>query len=191
MTLFSLPPVHLAHRAALPLALALTLALSGCSLFSSKPAPGNSAYQAEQFQPNENFSRLFDASAETTCEAARRALLSQGYVITQAKPASINGQKSFQPDGDTHLEITFTIVCVPDGRDKNIATAYVTAQQDRYAVKKSSSATSVGVSAIGSISLPLSSTQDSMVKVGSETILAPTFYDRFFGLVSREVKDLP
>lgn len=189
MTLFSLPPVHLAHRAALPLI--LLLALSGCSLLSgSKPAPGHSAYQAEQFQPNENFSRLFDASAETTCEAARRALLSQGYVITQAKPSSINGQKSFQPDGDTHLEITFTIVCVPDGRDKNIATAYVTAQQDRYAVKKSSSATSVGVSAIGSISLPLSSTQDSMVKVGSETILAATFYDRFFGLVSREVKDL-
>ncbi|RUP24501.1 MAG: DUF2242 domain-containing protein [Curvibacter sp.] len=189
MTLFSLPPVHFARRAALPLA--LLLALPGCSLLSSsKPAPGHSAYQAEQFQPNENFSRLFDANAETTCEAARRALLSQGYVITQAKPASINGQKSFQPDGDTHLEITFTIVCVPDGRDKNIATAYVTAQQDRYAVKKSSSATSVGVSAIGSISLPLSSTQDSMVKVGSETILASTFYDRFFGLVSREVKDL-
>ena len=38
--------------------------------------------------------------------------------------------------------------------------------------QKSSSSTSVGVSAIGSISLPLSSTQDSMVKVGSDMVVA-------------------
>jgi len=46
------------------------------------------------------------------------------------------------------------------------------------------------VSAIGSISLPLSSSQDSMVKVASETILSASFYDRFFALVAQQLKDL-
>lgn len=167
------------------------LALSGCGLWPRSPsAHGPSAYQNEQFQANENFSRLFDGPSDTACEAARRALLSQGYVITGNRPSGINGQKSFQPDGDTHLEINFTIVCVPDGRDSRISTTYVTAQQDRYTVKKSSNSTSVGVSAIGSISLPLSSSQDSMVKVASETILSAAFYDRFFALVAQQLKDL-
>lgn len=180
---------HPATRFAL--LLGLTLNLSACGLWPKSPAAhGPSAYQNEQFQANENFSRLFDGASDTTCEAARRALLSQGYVITANQPSGIKGQKSFQPDGDTHLEINFTIVCVPDGRDSRVATAYVTAQQDRYAVKKSSNSTSLGVSAIGSISLPLSSSQDSMVKVASETILSASFYDRFFALVSQQLKDL-
>jgi hypothetical protein len=41
------------------------------------------------------------------------------------------------------------------------------------------------VSAIGSVSLPLSSNDDSLVKVASETIPAGEFYDRFFQLVDR------
>jgi hypothetical protein len=41
------------------------------------------------------------------------------------------------------------------------------------------------VSAIGSLSLPVSSSDDSLVKVASETIPAGAFYDRFFGLIER------
>ena len=44
-------------------------------------------------------------------------------------------------------------------------------------------------SALGSISVPLSSTQDSLVKVASETIPAGEFYDRFFILMQRMLRE--
>lgn len=170
--------------------LPLLATLSACVLpAASPPARKISVYQNEKFHADETFSRLFDGSADDTCEAARRALMSQGYVINSNKPGAINGSKHFQPDGEIHVEINFNVVCIADGRNRQLSTAYVSAQQDRYAVKKSSNATSIGVSAIGSISVPLSSTQDSMVKVASETIPAGEFYDRYFALMQRLLQD--
>ena len=164
--------------------------LAGCGAFGpGSAARKNSVYQNERFAADETFSRLFDASVSDTCEAARRALLSQGYVINTATPDSIAGTKRFQPEGEVHVEISFTIVCVPEGGSGKLATAYVSALQDRYNVKRSANSTSLGVSAIGSISVPLSSTSESLVKVASETIPAGQFYDRFFALMQRLLKD--
>jgi hypothetical protein len=75
--------------------LLLTGLLSGCGSTQGKVA----VYQNEGFEANETFSRLFDASAEATCEAARRTLLSQGYLPTTVKPDFISASKHFQPDG--------------------------------------------------------------------------------------------
>lgn len=171
-------------RVVLAAALAAAL-MAGCGSFGGGPAHKNSVYQSERFASDETFSRLFDASVQDTCEAARRALLSQGYVINAALPDSISGTKRFQPEGEVHVEISFTIVCVPEGGGGKLATAYVSALQDRYNVKRSANSTSLGVSAIGSISVPLSSTSESLVKVASETIPAGQFYDRFFALMQR------
>src|SRR5690606_12689972 len=44
---------------------------------------------------------------------------------------------------------------------------------------------SLGVSALGSVSLPIGSTEDSLVKVASETLQDSTFYKRFFGVLER------
>jgi len=41
------------------------------------------------------------------------------------------------------------------------------------------------VGAIGSVSLPFTSSSDSMVKVASETIVSDAFYDSFFDLVKQ------
>jgi hypothetical protein len=171
------------------------LLLGGCaskiSLSPLNPTPPpKPVYQSERFQADETFSRLFDTSVDDTCEAARRALLSQGYVVSLANKGMVKGSKGFQPEGEVHVEISFNIVCVPDGSNGQLSTAYVSAQQDRYVLKKTPNSTSVGVSAIGSISVPLSSTQDSLVKVASETIPAGAFYDRFFALMQRLVRDL-
>jgi hypothetical protein len=43
----------------------------------------------------------------------------------------------------------------------------------------------VGVGAIGSLSLPFTSSDDSLVKVASETITSAPFYDRFYKLLQR------
>ncbi|MDH0863126.1 DUF2242 domain-containing protein [Mitsuaria sp. GD03876] len=178
-----------ARLAAILAIAAATALMAGCGTFGSSAARKNSVYQNERFAADETFSRLFDASVQDTCEAARRALLSQGYVINTAMPDSITGAKRFQPGGEEHVEISFTVVCVPEGGSGRVATAYVSALQDRYNVKRSANSTSLGVSAIGSISVPLSSTSESLVKIASETIPAGQFYDRFFALMQRLLKD--
>jgi hypothetical protein len=161
---------------------ALVLA-GGCTTTPTKIK----VYQDEGFESGEAHSRLFDAPVEQTCEAARRALLSQGYVVSVLKPDAINGTKSFQPEGDVHVQIEFHVVCASDGG--KIATAYVSALQDRYTLKKSPNSASVGVSAIGSLSIPFMSSDDSLVKVASETIPAGPFYDRFFTLMHRYLRE--
>lgn len=162
--------------------LGATTLVTGCASDSHKAA---AVYQNEHFQSDETYSRMFDGDPKTTCEAARRTLLSQGYVISSAKDDHVAGSKGFQPDGDMHVEISFNVVCTADGQDANISTAFVSATQDRFALKKNSNSASVGVSVLGTVSIPLPSTDDSMVKVGSETIPAGKFYDRFFALMQR------
>jgi hypothetical protein len=171
-------------------ALCLAATLAGCALTPGVGRNPPSVYQQERFQPDETYSRLFDGNVQDTCEAARRALLSQGYIISVARSDAIVGAKRFQPEGEVHIEISFHVVCVPEGPDGVLATAFVSAQQDRYVLKKLPNNTSVGVGPFGSISVPLSSSEDSLVKVGSETIPAGQFYDRYFALVKRLLDEM-
>ncbi|MFJ5297081.1 DUF2242 domain-containing protein [Pseudomonas sp. NPDC088368] len=157
-------------------ALAL-LAAAGCS--SKKQA----IYEHENFDDAGTFSRTYPVSDAATCEAGRRALLSQGYIITSSDPKMIAGHKSFQQTGETHMEISFNVVCAADGGADGKATMFANALQDRYALKKVNNSASLGVGVLGSVSMPIGSTDDSMVKVASETVASSKFYDRFFGLV--------
>ncbi len=68
---------------------------------------------------------------------------------------------------------------------KRSTIAFASALQDRYGVKKVNNSASVGVGAIGSLSLPFSSSDDAMVKVASQTLTDDRFYDRFFSLIDR------
>ncbi|MBD8123417.1 MULTISPECIES: DUF2242 domain-containing protein [Pseudomonas] len=153
------------------------LVVAGCS--SKKPA----IYEHENFDDAGTFSRTYPVSDAATCEAARRALLSQGYIITSSDPKVISGHKSFQQTGETHMEISFNVVCAPDGSADSRTTMFANALQDRYALKKVNNSASLGVGVLGSVSMPIGSTDDSMVKVASETVASSKFYDRFFGLV--------
>jgi len=157
--------------------LALVLAAAGCS--SKKAA----IYEHENFADSGTFSRNYPVTDAKTCEAARRALLSQGYIITSSDPKLISGHKSFQQTGETHMEISFSVVCADDGSDGHHATMFANALQDRYALKKTNNSASLGVGVLGSVSMPIGSSDDSMVKVASETVSSAKFYERFFTLV--------
>ena len=167
-------------------AMVLLALLAACTTEPSRIA----VYQKEGFEPDETFSRLFDASVEKTCEAARRALLSQGYRLTTQVPDFVSGSKSFQPEGEVHVQIVFNVVCAPVGTGGKLATAYVSAVQDRYTLKKNPNSASVGLAAIGSLSIPLTASGDSLVKVASETIPAGRFYERFFALMEHNLPGL-
>ena len=153
------------------------LAAAGCS--SQK----QTVYEHENFDDSGTFSRNYPVSDAASCEAGRRALLSQGYIITSSDPKMIAGHKSFQQTGETHMEISFNVVCAADGSADGKATMFANALQDRYALKKVNNSASLGVGVLGSVSMPIGSTDDSMVKVASETVASPKFYDRFFALV--------
>jgi len=158
--------------------LALVLAAAaGCS--SKKPA----IYEHENFDDSGTFSRNYPVTDAQSCEAARRALLSQGYIITSSDPKLVSGHKSFQQTGETHMEISFSVVCADDGSEGHHATMFANALQDRYALKKTNNSASLGVGVLGSVSMPIGSSDDSMVKVASETVSSAKFYERFFALV--------
>jgi hypothetical protein len=159
------------------LALLLT-AVAGCS--KDKPM-----YEHENFDDSGTFSRNYPVTDSVSCEAARRALLSQGYIITSSDPKLVSGHKSFQQTGDTHMEISFNVVCADDGSAGHHATMFANALQDRYALKKTNNSASLGVGVLGSVSMPIGSSDDSMVKVASETVTAQKFYERFFTLVEQ------
>lgn len=165
--------------------LAATATLSLAAALVSCAKDGEPKLAPEAFGSTTTHSRPVDATPSFTCEAARRALLSQGFVILAADKDHVNGRKNFQPQPETHVEIEFNTTCVSDGRDGKKAIVFVNALQDRYALKKSNSSASVGVPVLGSLSLPFNSSDDALVKVASETITSAQFYDRFFTLLQR------
>lgn len=164
-------------------ALAIATVLAACS---SPPKP---IYQQEQFDATASpYARTFHAKSDATCEAARRALLSQGYIATSSRPDAVDGSKNFQPNNDVHVVIEFHVVCADANADGSSSIAYVNAVQDRYSLKKTNTSASVGLSLFGSLSLPIGSTDDAMVKTASETIPAGVFYERYFNLVDHFLK---
>ncbi len=169
------------------LLLALTTAalVAGCGTDKS-----TAVYSGEVFHATGMYSHQYPFSAIATCEAARRALLSQGYVVADIKADIVNGQKSFQPTGDTHVEIAFHVVCVSDDPKGKTSTAFINALQDRYAIKKTPSSASLGVGAVGAVSLPFGSSDDSLVKIASETIPPGPIYDQFFALTGDYLKKI-
>ena len=176
-------PFHLSfhRRRACGLAGCAAVALwtSGCAV------PHASVDTYESFDSSATFSRTFAAREAQACEAARRTLLSQGYVISIATADQVRGRKSFQPAAETHVEVEFNVVCARDGVAGARTIAFVNAVQERFALKKSRESASVGVGAFGSLSVPFTGSDDSLVKVASSTVTSARFYDRFFQLLER------
>ena len=157
----------------------VSLGLAGCG------GPRIAIEAHETFDSTATFARTYAALDAQTCEAARRALLSQGYVINTAGAEQVRGRKSFQPRPDAHVEVEFNVVCATEGSAGKRTIAFVNAVQENYALKKSSNSASLGVTPFGSVSLPFLGSDDSLVKVASVTINSQAFYGRFFQLVER------
>jgi hypothetical protein len=165
----------------LAVALAAGCAVPELPTLADPPPP---VYQTERFDIESSHAKRYPRAAEDVCEGARRALLSQGYVLTRNERVVLVGTKYFQPDRDRHVELKLQVTCVPQDATDRSASAYVAAWEDQYVVKKSTTSSSLGVSAIGSISLPMGSSEDSLVKIGAKTVRDRAFYDRFHALIA-------
>lgn len=171
------------------LARTLLVSIATCALLASCTSTKLVRDKYENFDSTDVFAHSFAGEDKASCEAARRALLSQGYVISEATAAFVKGRRKFQPESDIHVEIEFSVVCAPDSKGSNSTTVFANAVRDRYSLKKSSTSASLGVGGIGSVSLPFGASDDSLVKVASETIPTGKFYERFFQLVERYLDD--
>ena len=144
-----------------------------------------SVHQHEKFAQQSPHFRSYPQADTVTCDAARRALLSQGYRIDAAAELNLKAHKDFQPNEDVNVVIDFDVTCVakPDGRG---ATVYVNAEESTYNLKKISGAASLSVPG-GGIAMPWGKTNDQLVKVAGKTIADEGFYKRFFDLLATQV----
>jgi hypothetical protein len=161
---------------------ALAVALAGCSNLAPAPVPLLN-YQPEAFNADA-FSRHYEAPPGRTCEAVRRALLSQGYELTSATAHQVTARKYFQPDPQHHVQLEFRAVCVPERDSPDTSVAFISGVEDQYVARKAKESASVGVASLASLSLPIEGGMDAMVKVSSKTVTDPDLYDRLFTLVS-------
>lgn len=167
--------------------------LAGCANIPDAMPGLNGAtrFDPDDFDSVSVHTRHINAPQKQACEAARRALLSQGYLVNTASDEVVAGRKYFQPSNDIHYEVEMRVVCAPEGPDMGRTAAFASALQDRYVIKKINNSASLGVGALGSLSLPVSASDDTLVKVGSETVTDKRFYERFFQLFDRYVRPAP
>lgn len=161
-----------------PLTAALLLTACGHMPFSNR----GEMLATETFDSDGTYSRTFDRSPDQVCEASRRALLSQGYVVSRSDASTVEANKNFQPEPEVHEQVAIRVSCV--GQASGESWVFASATQDRYNLRKSNTSASVGT-ALGSLSLPFGSTDDSLVRVASLTVQDPNFYRSFFKLVDR------
>ena len=163
--------------------LLLIFALAACSTFSSKKK--DDSYKLEHFTPDSPFEQSFEIGVSAACEAGRRALLSQGYLIDETKPDQVRARKFFQPNRETQIQLTFSLSCLAEG-DGSVVFANV--RQLREELKANSASTGLSVTGIGSLSLPFGGNNESLVKVGEETVTDAEFYGRFFALMQSFIR---
>lgn len=143
----------------------------------------------ESFDSDGTYSRTFDRGPDQVCEASRRALLSQGYVVSKADGSAVEASKNFQPETDVHEQLSLRVSCIQQPSTGE-SWAFASATQDRYNLTKRNTSASVGTP-LGSLSLPFGSTDDSLVKVASMTVQDANFYRSFFKLVERYLPPSP
>jgi Uncharacterized protein conserved in bacteria (DUF2242) len=160
------------HASKISLLALCMLLLSACS--------DKAVYTQERFANDSPFRMKVDGDVVAACESARRSLLGQGYLIESADSEKVKGRKAYRSEGNLNTFIEMNVVCVTESKGSSL---FASGVLSTYDLKKSSSAASVGLSALGSISLPIGQSADSLVKIGEETISDAQFYNRFFSAV--------
>lgn len=148
----------------------------------SRKVEDQPVFTQELFNINSPYSRDFDAPPQAVCEAARQALLSQGFVVVTEK-LTLSARKFTQPSHGIEVDLLVSVDCSQDFSHPGHTQLYVTAWEDHWATKHNANAASLGVGALGAISLPVNAAEDALVKVGVKMVSEARFYERFYALV--------
>ena len=122
------------------------------------------------------------------CDAARRALLGDGYLVNRADGQRLVGGKEFQVEAQRHAIVNIHVNC--DQR-RGGSTLYVTATEEHFDVKSLRQSSSIGFPVVAPIYYGTQSEADAQVKTHGETVSEREFYERFYRAVQRELSPSP
>jgi hypothetical protein len=144
---------------------------------------GNYA-ETEAFASDARYRRDFPVAAPSLCDAARRVLLGDGYIVTRTDKQGLVGGKEFQIDENRQALLNLYVNCEPraDG-----ATLFVTATEDHYDVKATRQSNSIGFPILAPLYFGTVLESDNQVKTRGETVTRSAFYEHFYRAVQREL----
>jgi hypothetical protein len=155
----------------------LSLLLAACS--------GTRNYSdGEAFRSDSRYSRDFSVAPVPVCEAARRVLLRDGYIVDAGAGERITGAKEFQVDDNQQAQLRLYVNCSARALG---STLFVTATEEHFDIKTSRKSTSLGIPLLFPISVSNSSEVDAQVKVRGEMVRDKDFYERFYRGVNQEL----
>ena len=137
----------------------------------------------EDFQGDPRYRRDFSQAAEPLCDAARRVLLGEGYLVA-GEALTLAGVKEFREEESRHGVLRLHVNCAERSAG---ATLFVTATEELFEVKTNRQSTAVGLPLLSPISVHSRSESEGPVKVGGETVSDRNFYERFYRAVQREL----
>ncbi|MBS1227407.1 MAG: hypothetical protein H6R17_684 [Proteobacteria bacterium] len=159
----------------------LLILLAGCG-GSPRYAPN------EEFASDARYHRDFLANATALCDAAKRVLLGDGYIVTRAEDQSLVGGKEFQVEAQQHAIINVYVSCDQRGGG---STLYVTATEEHFDVKATRQSSSIGFPMVAPIYYGTQSEANGQVKTRGETVSERGFYERFYRAVQRQLAAAP
>jgi hypothetical protein len=146
----------------------------------------NPAYQEEKFADKTPYSKRVKGSGEVVCWSAKRAFLTQGYLLERSSdPVIVTGTKDVQSDDKTNETLRLQATCV-DNHD-GTSSVFATANYEVSKLQRTPSSVSAGVS-LATITVPAGS-ETSLKLQSRETIKDKAFYDRFYALVDQFARE--
>lgn len=140
--------------------------------------------QREEFAAESLHRRDFSVGAAPLCDAARRALLGDGYVVTRSEDGRLLGGKEFQVDDNRHAILNLYVNC--EARSGG-ATLFVTATEEHFDVKAMRQSSSIGFPVLAPLYFGTQREADGQVKIRGETVTGKAFYERYYRAVQREL----
>ena len=163
------------------LAALLLMLLAGCG--------GPPRYASnEEFASDARYHRDFSTNAAALCDAARRVLLGDGYLVNRSEDQSLVGGKEFQVEEQQHAILNVYVSCE---RRAGGSTLYITATEEHFDVKATRQSSSIGFPMIAPIYYGTQSEANGQVKTRGETVAESGFYERFYRAVQRQLVASP
>lgn len=137
----------------------------------------------ENFQTDSPHRKDLSTAAAPACEAARRVLQGDGYIVEKSADHDLIGAKEYSIKENRHAILRLYVTCAPRTSG---STLFVTATEEHFDVKASSESTSIGVP-LTPISITSKREIDNQVKTHGETVTDRGFYERFYRAVQKEL----
>lgn len=137
----------------------------------------------EDFKNDSRYRRDFSTAAAPVCDAARRVLQGEGYLVEKSVDHDLVGTKEFPIEENRQALLRLYVTC---GQRAEGSTLFVTASEEHFDVKTSSESTSIGVP-LTPLSISSKREINTQTKTHGETVTDRNFYERFYRAVQKEL----